>query len=111
LHVIIVSKNKDFLRLGAFMYLRKMFDKRRGCIYLSIVHGYRDSSGKVKSKVVKSLGSLDDLKKEYEDPISHFTNVAKAMESERQQSKAATIKSGNNNLGYASPNSTRKCIA
>jgi len=71
-----------------------MFDKRRGCTYLSIVHGYRDSSGKVKSKVVKSLGSLDDLKKEYEDPIAYFTNVAKEMEAERQQSKAATITLG-----------------
>ena len=44
---------------------------KNGKTYLSIVDGYR-SNGKVKQKVYKKLGYLDDLKKIYDDPISHF---------------------------------------
>ena len=44
---------------------------KNGKTYLSIVDGYR-SNGKVKQKVYKKLGYLDDLKNIYDDPISHF---------------------------------------
>ena len=44
---------------------------KNGKTYLSIVDGYR-SGGKVKQKVFKKLGYLDDLTKEYDDPIAHF---------------------------------------
>lgn len=39
--------------------------------YLSIVDGYR-IDGKVKQKVFKKLGYLEDLQKQFDDPISHF---------------------------------------
>jgi len=73
------------------MYLRKAYDKRVDKTYLSIAHNYKDENGKSKVKTIKALGNLEDLIKEYEDPITHFTAVAKAMEAERLQSKATTI--------------------
>lgn len=63
------------------MFLRK--EKRKDRIYLSIVHGYREKgTGKSKQKTIKTLGYLDELEKEYEDPISHFTQLAKNMTEE-----------------------------
>ena len=73
------------------MYLRQATDKRIGKTYLSIAHNYRDNNGKAKIKTIKSLGSLDDLKTQYDDPIAHFTKVAKDMESARKESKTTTI--------------------
>ena len=56
---------------GAHMFLRKNYSKKTGRTYLQIVHGYRDKEGKSKSKVIKSVGYLDELLKEYDDPIAH----------------------------------------
>jgi hypothetical protein len=54
--------------------------KSNGRVYLSIVQGYRDPvTKKVRHKTVKSLGYLDDLKKQYPDPIAHFEAVVKKM--------------------------------
>ena len=44
---------------------------KNGKTYLSIVDGYR-VNGKVKQKVYKKIGYLEDLKKQFDDPISHF---------------------------------------
>ena len=52
--------------------------------YLSIVHGYRDENGKVRKKTIRSLGYLDELENEYEDPIAHFKAVAKEMDTQLQ---------------------------
>ena len=49
----------------------KVAKYKNGKSYLSIVDGYR-INGKVKQKVYKKLGYLDDLKKQYNDPITHF---------------------------------------
>ena len=73
------------------MHLKKSYDKRSGRTYLSIVHGYRDTDGKSKSKVIESLGYLDILEKKYADPITHFTNRVQSMEVERKESKTVTI--------------------
>jgi transposase len=64
------------------VFLKK--DKRpNGRIYLSIVQGYRNpKTGKVKQKNVMSLGYLDDLEKDFKDPIAHFKEVAKKMTKE-----------------------------
>ena len=61
------------------MFLKK--DKRpNGRLYLSIVEGYRDPiTKKNKQRKVKYVGFLDELEKEYEDPISYFSNLAKEM--------------------------------
>jgi len=60
------------------MYLRSSHNKKTGRAYLSIVHGYRDKEGNSKQKTVKSIGYVDELEKEYDDPIAHFTAVAEA---------------------------------
>ncbi len=44
---------------------------KNGKTYLSIVDGYR-VDGKVKQKVYKKIGYLEDLEKQFDDPISHF---------------------------------------
>lgn len=61
------------------MYLKK--DKRpNGRIYLSIVKSYRDPVTKRgKQKAVKGLGFYDELISVHDDPIAHFTQVAKQM--------------------------------
>lgn len=61
------------------MFLRKSMSN--GKIYLSFVQGYRDENGKVKQKTVEKLGYLDDLKKNYNDPIAHFKEIAKQKSS------------------------------
>ncbi|WP_027365925.1 IS1634 family transposase [Desulfotruncus alcoholivorax] len=73
------------------MYLRKTYSKKTGRTYLSIVQGYRNKEGKSKQKTVQKVGYLDELKKEYDDPIAHFTAVAAAMDKERQAAKSVTI--------------------
>jgi len=64
------------------MFLKK--DKRpNGRLYLSIVEGYRDPiTKKNKQRKVKTVGFLDELEKEYDDPISYFSNLAKEMTEE-----------------------------
>ena len=45
-------------------------------ILLTFTVGYR-KDGKVKHKNIETIGYLDDLKKQYDDPISHFRKIAK----------------------------------
>lgn len=73
------------------MYLKK--GKSKGRIYLSIVHGYREKgTGKTKHKTMRSIGYLDELEKKYDDPIGHFTQVAKKMTEEyNEQNRPVTI--------------------
>jgi len=93
------------------MYLRKLKNKETGRIYLSIVHGYRTVDGKTRSKTIQSLGYLDELQKEYVDPIAHFEAVATEMNKKRQEESVPltidvdeTMELDTNNrknLGYA----------
>ena len=73
------------------MYLKKSYDKRKNRTYLSIIHGYRDADGKTKSKLIKSIGYLDELQKQYTDPIAHFTTLTKVMENERKAKSKISI--------------------
>jgi len=87
------------------MHLRKALKKETGRTYLSIVQSYRDQERKTKSKVIQSLGYLDELKKQYADPIAHFTQVAKAMTQEAIQGKEFVIRlNSNTQLEHASCN-------
>lgn len=56
------------------MYLKKT--KSNGKTYLSFVEGYR-VDGKVKQKTVEKIGYLEDFLDIYDDPITHFKQVAK----------------------------------
>lgn len=72
------------------MYLQQNKNKKTGRTYLAIVHKYRDKNSKnIRSKTIQSLGYLDELENEYDDPIAHFTAIAKKMDNDRKQDNAA----------------------
>jgi len=74
------------------MYLKQSARKVTGRTYLSIVHGYWDNIAKQsRTRTIKSIGYLDELEKEYDDPIAHFTALAEEMEKERLSSKTLTF--------------------
>lgn len=69
------------------MFLAKNYSKKTDRTYLQIVHSYRDKKGKTKRNVIESLGYLDELEKKYDDPIAHFTQIAKEKEKDRKNNK------------------------
>ena len=86
----------------------KISPTRSGKTFLSFVQGYRDEAGKVKQKTIENIGWLDDLKKQYDDPILHFKEIAKQRNKENinelliKNLKTKTIdeNSCTKNLGY-----------
>lgn len=93
------------------MYLKKSISN--GKTYLSFVQGYRQD-GKVKQKTIEKLGYLEDLEKIYDDPISHFKQVAKERALKEKSVQVLSIDldsrlpdqaSFRRNLGYAVPKS------
>lgn len=89
------------------MYLKKSTSKLTGRTHLSIAHGYRNKNGTPTSKTVLALGYLDELEKEYDDPIAHFKEVAAGMDKERKKSKSVTVTIGLDSL-IERKNSNRK---
>ena len=97
------------------MYLKKTYRKETGRTYLVIAQKYRDpKSGISKDRTIQSLGYLDELEKEYNDPIAHFKEVANKMTEEENKTKRVSIQIdmdkallenafGTKNLGYAVP--------
>lgn len=67
------------------MFLRKSTNSKTGRTYLAIVQGYRDKNGVSRSKTIKSIGYLDELEKEYDDPIAYFTKEANELEKQRRE--------------------------
>ena len=55
------------------MYLHKS-KRKDGRVYLAFAEGYR-KDGKSKMRTVESLGYLDELEKQLDDPIAHFKAV------------------------------------
>ena len=88
------------------MFLRKSLS--HGKVYLSFVQGYRTENGKIKQKTIEKLGYLDNLKKEFDDPISHFKEIAKQRTNseinelviKNLKTKIIDEKSKQKNLGY-----------
>ena len=82
--------------------------KSHNRIYLSFVQGYRDETGKIKHRTIKKIGYLDELEKQFDNPIEHFKNIAK--EKNNNEITEYTIKNLNTktidenvnskNLGY-----------
>lgn len=76
-------------------------------ILLTYTIGYR-KDGKVKHKNIETIGYLDDLKKQYDDPIAHFKEIAKQRSNEEinelviKNLKSKTINDNSHlkNLGY-----------
>ena len=90
------------------MFLKKCTYKN-GRTYLSIVNGYK-ANGKTKHEVIKKLGYLDELEKEYDNPIEYFNNMAKQMNKEfddnpfienLKNKKLVKGESNTKNIGYA----------
>lgn len=52
-------------------------------------------NGKTKQRCVKSLGRLDKLSEEYEDPIAHFQAEAESVTREKQKSKQSVLRIDN----------------
>lgn len=85
-------KVKSYSIKGAmFMFLRQVKNKKTGRIYLSIVQSYRDANSKSpKSRTIESLGYLDELEKQYDDPIAFFNEKIKQM-NEQYASERSSI--------------------
>ncbi|MFA6778015.1 MAG: transposase, partial [Bacilli bacterium] len=74
---------------------------------LTYTVGYREN-GKVKHKNIETIGYLEDLKKEYDDPIAHFKALAKEKTNaeineytiKNIRSKKIDTNSKNKNFGY-----------
>ena len=72
------------------MYLRKI--KRPKGIYLAIQESVYDSSSKQsRTRTIQSLGYLDDLKKQFPDPVSHFEQIVAQKNEERKVNASATV--------------------
>lgn len=69
------------------MYLRKS-KKPNGRTYLTIVQGYRDAGGKNKARTVRSLGYVDALEAEFDDPVAHFEEECRRMTAEAARAQA-----------------------
>lgn len=69
------------------MYLRKS-KKPNGRTYLTIVQGYRDEDGKNKARTVRSLGYVDALEAEFDDPVAHFEEECRRMTAEAARAEA-----------------------
>lgn len=72
------------------MYLRQI--KRPQGIYLVIQESYYDSSKKQsRTRTIESIGYLENLRKEYDDPVAYFSQKAVAMTAEKKIEKSKTI--------------------
>nr|WP_231968776.1 hypothetical protein [Thermoanaerobacterium sp. RBIITD] len=70
------------------MYLKKS-KHSSGRIYLSIADGYRDKErGHTRTVTIKSLGYLDELQKQYDDPIAFFEQQVKELNKQKAMKKA-----------------------
>ncbi len=70
------------------MYLKKT-PQKTGRVFLSIVDGYYDKQkGYSRQVTIEKLGYLDDLKKQYDDPITFFSHRVQKLKSEKEERRA-----------------------
>ena len=71
------------------MYLKKINKKNPDRVYLIIAESFRDKdTKKTKSRTIQSLGYLDELEKDFDDPIAYFKGVVEEMNNEVHLKKA-----------------------
>lgn len=71
------------------MHIRKT-KTSNGRIYLAIVDSYYDKEKKMsRSKTVESLGYLDDLQKQYDDPVAHFQKYVDQLKAAKKEKRAS----------------------
>lgn len=69
------------------MYLKQSIQANNR-VFLSIIKSYRDPiTKKSKQKTVMSIGFLDELENQYDNPIKHFKQLAKQMTEEENKHK------------------------
>jgi len=69
------------------MHLKKTKQKN-GRIYLSIVDGYYDKQrGHSRTITIEKIGYLDELEKQYDDPIAFFTQQVEQLKKEKAEKK------------------------
>lgn len=70
------------------MHLKKA-KTSSGRIYLSIADSYYDKQRKMsRSKTIESLGYLDELEKQYDDPIAHFSKRVEQLKAQKKARQA-----------------------
>lgn len=75
------------------MYLKQSKFKKNGRTYLAIYETYRDpNSKKIKNRSVMKIGYLDELEKDFDDPVAHFKSLSKQMTEENETNKITTLK-------------------
>lgn len=89
--------------------------RKDGRIYLYLEKSYRDkATGMTRHTLVQSLGYVDELEKQYPDPIAHFKEEARRRTLEEKAKRQTVLKidleeslspqsEGMKNLGYAVP--------
>ena len=70
------------------MFLRTITIK--GITRLYFYESYYEN-GKTKQKCVENLGRLDELKKQFDDPLSHFKKTAEQRTQEKRASRTASL--------------------
>lgn len=84
------------------MYLKRS-KTSSGRIYLSITDSYYDKQKKCsRSKTIESLGFLDELQKQFEDPIAHFSKRVEQLKLDKKAKHAP--------LNFTFYDSDRLCI-
>lgn len=73
------------------MFLSQIKNKKTGRVFLQIVESCR-KDGRSHQRKVKALGYLDELQKDYENPVAHFKEVARRMTEEAKATKAGRIR-------------------
>jgi len=74
------------------MYLKKTYRKQSGRTYLVIAQKYRNPKTNISTdRTIMSLGYLDELEKEFDDPIAHFKEVARKMTEEENSERKLTL--------------------
>lgn len=72
------------------MFLKKT-PKNKG-LYLAITESYYDKTKKsTRQKTIKGLGYLEDLRKQYPDPIAHFEQVIADMNQEKESNNEDSV--------------------
>lgn len=70
------------------MYLKKSKQKN-GRVHLDITDSYYDKQKKCSRQItIESLGFLDELEKQYDDPIAHFTKKVEQLKEEKKARQA-----------------------
>jgi transposase len=67
------------------MNVKKGPPDKNGRIVLYFAESYRKPNRPPSSKMVKRLGYLDELEKQYDDPIKHFREIAKQITKEKKE--------------------------